>query len=89
MLQKNIINNFSFSQENKNIINDYIYLRYKKNISIKKLIKNKSTIIDQLIKNSWAKNNLEDKDISLIAVGGYGRSELFPYSDIDLSLIHI
>ena len=87
MLQKHIINNFSFSQDNKNIINDYIYSRYKKNISIKKLIKNKSTIIDQLIKNSWIKNNLEDKDISLIAVGGYGRSELFPYSDIDILIL--
>ena len=51
-----------------------------------------STIIDNTLINLWEDIGIH-KEVSLIAVGGYGRAELFPYSDVDililLSLIHI
>ena len=50
MSKKNLINNFSFSQNKKNVINDYIFKEYEKNIDIKKLLKNKSYLIDSLLK---------------------------------------
>ena len=87
MLKNNFLHDFTFSQNKKNVINDYIFSKYEKNVSIKKLVRNKSRIIDSLIKKSWEKNNLKVDSISLIAVGGYGRSELFPQSDIDILIL--
>ena len=63
MLKKKFIENFAFSKNKKNIINNYIYSGYEKNISIGKLIKYKSNIIDGLVKNFWDNNNLKKKNI--------------------------
>lgn len=50
------------------------------------LLKKHAQLIDKLLKNIWQEANI-DKDVTLIAVGGYGRGELFPYSDIDLLVL--
>jgi [protein-PII] uridylyltransferase len=45
-------------------------------------------IVDRALRALWAGADLP-KSFSLIAVGGYGRRELYPYSDVDvLILIH-
>ncbi len=51
-----------------------------------KLLKQQSQLIDRLLKKIWAQADI-DADISLIAVGGYGRNQLFPHSDIDLLIL--
>ncbi|MES2547121.1 MAG: [protein-PII] uridylyltransferase [Pseudomonadota bacterium] len=51
-----------------------------------KLLKQQSLLIDRLLKKIWLQADI-DTDISLIAVGGYGRNQLFPYSDIDLLIL--
>ena len=47
------------------------------------LFKQHCKLIDHLLTSIWKQANI-DKKCCLVAVGGYGRGELYPYSDIDL-----
>jgi [protein-PII] uridylyltransferase len=51
-----------------------------------KLLKNHSQLIDKSLQTIWLGTSIHAA-CSLIAVGGYGRNELFPYSDIDLLIL--
>lgn len=46
-------------------------------------------LLDQLLGQAWHYFQLnQEPDICLLAVGGYGRGELYPFSDIDILLLH-
>ncbi len=67
-----------------NILND----RYKANLSITEIVTARAWVIDQILALVWkAQAWPDDQDISLVAVGGYGRGELLPHSDIDLLIL--
>jgi [protein-PII] uridylyltransferase len=56
--------------------------------SVTGLLKEKSDFIDEILSSSWRHFLGEHADnLCLIAVGGYGRRELFPHSDIDIVIV--
>jgi [protein-PII] uridylyltransferase len=50
------------------------------------LLRRHSALVDRLLKQVWKAHAMPPKT-ALLAVGGYGRGQLFPYSDIDLLLL--
>ena len=58
------------------------------NLEIREVVNARAEIIDTFIHKLWNTIfNFEEQKIALVAVGGYGRKELHPYSDIDLLIL--
>ncbi len=55
---------------------------------VRELVRGRALVIDQVLSVLWQRFAWRDaSDISLVAVGGYGRGELHPHSDIDLLIL--
>ena len=79
-------------QSKKNSDQEFInWLKKRKSgvSGIENFLRNRSNTIDNLISSIWVTSNLSEREnICLFAVGGYGRQELHPYSDIDLLILY-
>ena len=67
-------------------VDRHLNRRFEEGEQIRSLITERALFIDRILLHAW---NLFswDKNIALIAVGGYGRGELHPYSDVDLLIL--
>lgn len=55
--------------------------------SASELIRRRSRLIDEVLSSIWQQQFKHGTKLCLIAVGGYGREELFPYSDVDILIL--
>jgi [protein-PII] uridylyltransferase len=61
--------------------------RFDANEGIDRLTRERTRAVDALVREAWALHVGERDSPALFAVGGYGRGELFPHSDIDLLVL--
>ncbi len=54
---------------------------------INDLLSSRAIFVDAILKKLWCQHHLDEYQISLVAVGGYGRAELHPQSDVDILLL--
>ncbi|MFZ2168481.1 MAG: [protein-PII] uridylyltransferase, partial [Methylococcaceae bacterium] len=63
-------------------------LKFEPHQSVSALLKEKSDFIDLILNCCWQHFlGIHAEQLSLCAVGGYGRRELFPHSDIDIIIL--
>lgn len=70
-----------------NIINQRLNQAYYDGADIRDLVYGRAWAMDQLLAKIWRLFPWPDSNIALFAVGGYGRGELHPKSDIDLLIL--
>jgi len=60
--------------------------RYGADGNARRLLQQHRLLIDRSLRTLWKEAALPDS-LALVAVGGYGRGELFPHSDVDLLVL--
>ncbi|MCK5396237.1 MAG: [protein-PII] uridylyltransferase, partial [Gammaproteobacteria bacterium] len=61
--------------------------KFHNNEDVNQLVKARAWVVDQLIIHAWNSLIPVEENISLVAVGGFGRGELHPHSDVDLLIL--
>jgi [protein-PII] uridylyltransferase len=62
--------------------------RFEDDEPIEALVRDRARMVDVVLRHAWALHTTAaERDVALIAVGGYGRGELLPCSDIDVLIL--
>ncbi|MCP3676552.1 MAG: [protein-PII] uridylyltransferase, partial [Deltaproteobacteria bacterium] len=63
---------------------------WQQGLSGQALLRGQSKLVDEFVQECFLETGVQgaDESVALVALGGYGRQELFPYSDIDLMILY-
>ncbi len=65
-----------------------LHERFNAGVSAEELVAQRTCLVDEILKRAWSRHFASvASQLALVAVGGYGRGELHPGSDIDLMIL--
>ena len=66
-----------------------LYRAFDAGVTVDNLVRGRARLVDELLIRAWQHYLGDAQDqLCLTAVGGYGRGELLPYSDVDLLILY-
>jgi len=60
---------------------------FRDGIDVVQLVHARASFVDEILQRAWHAHIPNDNDAALVAVGGYGRGELHPASDVDVLIL--
>jgi [protein-PII] uridylyltransferase len=66
---------------------EYLFRCYDRGAEIGDLLLARSLLVDMLLQEAWQRHIPKGTGAALVAVGGYGRQELHPGSDVDIMIL--
>ncbi len=66
---------------------DCLTQKFHDHEDVNQLVKARAWVVDRLILHAWVSLMPAGENVSLVAVGGFGRGELHPHSDVDLLIL--
>ncbi len=68
---------------------DRLYSMFEEGAPADSLVRARAFLVDEVLHEAWVRFLPEvPNGLTLVAVGGYGRGELLPHSDIDILILH-
>jgi [protein-PII] uridylyltransferase len=65
----------------------YLHAQFRAGAQASDLIRQRAAFMDTLLGSLWDLKHWGGSELAMVAVGGYGRGELHPHSDIDLLIL--
>lgn len=66
---------------------DYLHQQFHTGTQASELIRLRAAFVDALLAGLWDQQSWGESELALVAVGGYGRGELHPHSDVDILIL--
>jgi len=65
-----------------------LFERFRHGEAVGNLVRLRARLVDRLLLTLWSRHGLEAAPgVALVAIGGYGRGDLHPYSDVDIMVL--